>query len=156
MKNITNLAQMAAHLALNDARVVIGLHAALEKAAKRVEKRAKGKLGNYQNGNGMHDAWPELAESTKVDRVRKGFTENDPLLRTGGLRDSIKHQTKGLTAVIGTDSDVAVWQELGTAKIPPRPFLGAALYEELDNIKKIVGHATVSGIVGNKILTHDV
>jgi phage gpG-like protein len=156
MSNITTLANMAAHLAMADARILQGLHLALEKSAQKVEKRAKGKLGNYQDDNGMHPAWAELADSTKADRVNKGFSENDPLLRTGGLRDSITHETRGLTAVIGTDSDVAVYQELGTAKIPPRPFLGAALYEELDAIKERLGHATVYGIVGGNQLSHDI
>ena len=156
MNSITSLAHMAAHLALADARILQGLHSALEKSAQKVEKRAKGKLGKYQGSNGMHGAWNELADSTKADRVSKGFSDNDPLLRTGALRNSIKHETRGLTAVIGTNSDVAVYQELGTAKIPPRPFLGAALYEELDSIKKNLGHATVSGIVGGNLLSHKI
>jgi hypothetical protein len=34
--------------------------------------------------------------------------------------------------------------------------LGAALYEELDSIKKNLGHATVSGIVGGNLLNHNI
>lgn len=154
--NIKTLSQMAIHLATADARVYIQLSRSLDAAASKVEKRAKRKIGSYQDANGLHQAWPELAERTKRDRVRKGFTENDPLLRTGSLRNSISHRTKGLKAVIGSTSDVAVHQELGTYKIPPRPFLGAALYEELDAIKQIVGGAAIAGIVGTKVKTYEV
>lgn len=156
MHSFTSLGQMAAHLLLTEVKTVIALEHGLEKVAAHIEKEAKAKIGEYQGANGMHDAWPELADSTKEDRLRKGFTENDPLLRTGGLRDSISHETKLLEAQIGSTSDIAVYQELGTSKIPPRPFLGAAAFEAKDKIVAILGAATVAGIVGGNILSYEI
>lgn len=141
---------MAQHLATQPALMLAHLDRALEKAAVKVEKRAKAKIGKYQDTDGMHDAWPELADSTKADRVRKGFTENDPGLRTGDMRDSIEHKTKQLEAVIGSNSDKLLYFELGTNKQPPRSVLGAALYQEMPEILKIVGGATVKGIASGE------
>lgn len=99
-------------------------HEALEKAAELIEGEAKRVIGTYKYG------WPELAESTKKDRVRKGFPENEPLLRTGEMRDSIEHTAGVETAYVGSNNDKAVWQELGTSRIPPRSFLmGAAMHK---------------------------
>ena len=146
MRSFTSLAHMAQHLATQPAHLLINLEHGLEKAAAKVEKRAKAKIGTYQDTDGAHGAWPELADSTKSDRVRKGFTENDPGLRNGAMRKSIKHKTKHLEASIGSNSDNLVWFELGTKKQPPRSVLGAALFEAMPEVLKIVGGATVSGI----------
>jgi len=152
-----SLAEMALQFATADARLLVALEHGLEKAAAKIDKAARDKIGEYQDANGMHDAWPELADSTKKERSRLGFTENDPLLRTGELRDSISHETDGhLTAIIGSTSDIAVYQELGTDKIPPRPFLGSAAYEHIDDVKKLVGGAVITGIVGGNALDYDV
>ncbi|CAJ0705821.1 HK97 gp10 family phage protein [Ralstonia holmesii] len=156
MKEFGDLASFAAHLVLAEVTAHKALEKGLDKAAAHIEHAAKDKIGEYQAANGMHEAWPELAESTKEDRVRKGFTENDPLLRTGDLRDSISHETHGLEAAIGSTSDIAVYQELGTDKIPPRPFLGAAAYESIDEVKKLVGGAVITGIVGGNSLDYKV
>lgn len=153
--NLT-LAEMALHLVTAEAKLLVSLEHGLEKVAATIDQAAKDKIGEYQAANGMHDAWPELADSTKAERSRLGFTENDPLLRTGELRDSISHETKGLEAAIGSTSDIAVYQEMGTDKIPPRPFLGAAAYEHIEDVKKIVGGAVITGIVGGKALDYKV
>ena len=52
-----------------------------------------------------------------------GGDHTKPWLRTGSLQNSIKHRANENSAVIGSDSPVAVAQELGTHTIPPRPFL---------------------------------
>jgi len=49
-----------------------------------------------------------------------------PWLRSGALRDSLAHSVEESQAVIGSDSEVAVDQELGTRSVPPRPFLAPA------------------------------
>ena len=54
-----------------------------------------------------------------------GSDHETPWLETGSLRDSISYDVQGTEAVIGSGSDVAVYQELGTPSIPPRPFLGS-------------------------------
>ena len=101
----------------------------LETVGEAIEKEAKAEIGHYQRTDtGPFPEWTELAPSTKKDRVSKGFTENDPLLRTGELRDSIAHEVRGTSVAIGSDLDIAVYQEMGTATIPPRPFLRIAAF----------------------------
>jgi hypothetical protein len=128
-------------------------HHALERAARLVEKEAKAEIGDYQGAAGPFAAWAPLAERTIEDRVRKGFTPDDPLLRTGTLRDSIGHSVEvhGIAsghAVVGSDSDIAVWQELGTVNMPARSFLGGAAVRKTPQVIHIIGAGVVQGLVG--------
>ena len=124
---------------------------ALEKAAVIVEKRAKGKLGDYQDEAGPFIAWPELADFTKEDRLRQGYTENDPGLRSGEMRDGIGHVVLDGEAQVGSNDDKMVWFELGTVKQPPRSALGGAAVESLDKIIGIVGDHVVTALVGKGV-----
>jgi phage gpG-like protein len=121
-------------------------HEALEKAAKLVEKGAKDVLGTYEYG------WPQLAESTQKDRERQGFTANDPLLRTGELRDSIEHSADRHEARIGSNLDIAIYQELGTSKIPPRSFLKETMVRKIDEIQEIIGQNIVAAFELPKLI----
>ena len=125
---------------------------ALEKAAVVVEKRAKEKVGEYQDAAGPFAGWAELADATKDDRARQGFTENDPGLRTGEMRDSIEHTVTGNEAHVGADDDKLVWFELGTVNQPPRSVLGGAVADEMDRIIEIVGESAVASLVGEGVL----
>lgn len=55
-----------------------------------------------------------------------GDDHTTPWLRTGELRASVGHQSDGAVAVVGSTSQVAVYQELGTPSIPPRSFLASS------------------------------
>lgn len=112
-------------------------HRALEHACQIVETEARRVIGTYD----ADPTWPELADSTKADRVRQGFSENEPLLRTGELRDSIVHTVVGNTGHVGSNDDKAVWQELGTVRIPPRSFLKSAVIREAPAIEHVIGRA---------------
>lgn len=46
-----------------------------------------------------------------------------PWARTGALRDSIAATANGLEAAVGSNDPAAAPQEMGTSRIPPRPFL---------------------------------
>lgn len=109
---------------------------ALEYAGQIIEDEAKRLIGTYD----ADPTWPELADATKEDRVRQGFSENEPLLRTGELRDSIHHTVVANVGHIGSDDDKAVWQELGTVHIPPRSFLKSAVISEAHAIEHVIGH----------------
>lgn len=127
----------------------VALHAGLERVAEHIEHEAKAEIGHYQRSNmGPMTPWTELADSTKADRVSQGYPENEPLLRDGDLRDSISHEVGALEAVIGSDSDIAVYQELGTEHIPPRPFLGTAAHRSRKQVAGLTGAAAVAGILG--------
>lgn len=141
-----NLADFIVHLAAAEVALHAAGHHSLDKAAALIEKTAKDKFGEYQAGVGAFDAWAPLAESTVADRVSKGFTPDDPLLRTGGLRDSISREVTSTEALIGSTSDVMVYQELGTSKMPPRPVLGPAAYENVEKIVEIIGTGAMEAI----------
>ena len=151
MKSFDNCTDLALHLG----KIVVTQHEvdrrALEKCAQVVEKRSKDKIGEYQDQTGPFIAWPELADYTKADRERHGFPEDEPLLRTGELRDSIEHKVEDSAAYVGSDSDIAVYQELGTAKIPPRSFLGGALADKLPTVCEILGTSVVAALVGEGV-----
>lgn len=94
----------------------------LEKAAQMIEDEAKRVIGTYDYG------WPPLQPATVA---RKGA--DTPLYETGELRDSIEHYVdrEKLTAQVGSNDPVAIYQELGTVTIPARSFLmGAAMRME--------------------------
>ena len=99
---------------------------ALEHACTIIEKEAKRVIGTYDYG------WPALKEST----IAHKSTGDSPLLETGEMRDSIEHKVVGSSGFVGSDDMKAVWQELGTVKIPPRSFLMGAAMNKGDEVAK--------------------
>jgi hypothetical protein len=114
-----------------------------------IEKTAKSEIGVYQESVGPFPAWAPLADSTEEEKARLGYPTDAPLLRTGDMRESITHERDGLEGVVGSDSDILVYQELGTEKIPPRPVMGPAAFTNKKHIERIIGHAAVSGLLGD-------
>lgn len=137
----------AAHLVGMMARMKAEEHHILERAAQIVEKEAKAEIGHLQGQAGPFVAWAPLAESTiegwrgHPGKAELGFSppDYDPLLRSGDMRDSIEHVVIGDTAHVGSDSMVAVWQELGTVNVPPRSFLGGAAVRRHSEINRMAG-----------------
>lgn len=123
-----SLASLAAFATGNVVAIDHAKHEALEKAAVIVEDGSKKAIGTYDFG------WPQLAQST-IDR--KGA--DTPLLETGAMRDSIRHEVTGDTARIGSDLDYALYQEVGTSRIPPRSFLMGSALNHKDEIIHEVG-----------------
>jgi phage gpG-like protein len=103
-------------------------HAALEIAARIVEADAKRAIGTYRY------RWRQLAPSTLARKAA-----NTPLLETGEMRDSISHWSSPTMAVVGSTDLKAVWHELGTRSIPPRPFLSEALRRNEKLVVRAVG-----------------
>ncbi len=143
----TSFGAFALHLVTLQSQQLREQEKGLEKVATAIEKTAKSELGVYQPAAGPFSAWPALAESTKEDRSAKGFPADEPLLRTGTLRNSISHQVKGSHAAVGSTSEVMVAQELGTARIPPRPVLGPAAIRNKKVIQKVLGRAVLNGLL---------
>lgn len=146
-----SLERFAAHLLTRVVEMDHAAHEGLTKAAKIVEKEAKAEIGHYQDAAGPFPAWAELADSTKEDRASKGYPDNDPLLREGTMRDSIGHEVSHHEAVVGSNSDIAVYQELGTQHIPPRSFLGGAAARKSHEVGEILGHEAVKGLIGASV-----
>lgn len=148
MREFGSLAAFASHLITLQASVALEAHRGLKEVAEAITKTAKGEIGSYQQAIGPFPAWAQLAESTVADRVAHGYTPDDPLLRDGKMRGSVSNEVVSLEAVVGSDSDIAVYQELGTDKIPPRPFLGPAVIHNHKVIRRILGAALARGVLG--------
>jgi HK97 gp10 family phage protein len=151
LREFNSIAAFVQQLATVAIAVKEAEHEMLERAAVMVEKRAKEKIGEYQHQIGPFVAWAELADSTKADRAKQGYAEDEPLLRSGEMRDSIEHVVQGSEACIGSNSDIAVYQELGTEHMPPRSFLGGAMAEKVPEILKMTGKTFVAALVGEKV-----
>jgi phage gpG-like protein len=123
-------------------------HLGLELCAQIVEASAKEEIGEYQGEVGAFPAWAPLVESTVEEKERLGYAPPDnPLWRTGELKESISHEVENDEAVIGSDSEIMVYHEFGTSKMAMRPVLGPALAKNLEVIGAILGKFTTGGFV---------
>jgi hypothetical protein len=112
-------------------------------------KRAREAIGTYEYG------WPPLGPAAIA---KHGDT---PLFDTGALKESIgafvqMHSAGHGRAVVGSDSDKAVWHELGTSRIPPRSFLMSSAMRSHKDIGIIARRAihtawTGAGVNGSAI-----
>lgn len=137
MTEFDNFGAFGAHLLRTAAAGAAIEKVILKKAAEIIQKDAKARIGTYQDGMGPFPAWANLAESTVDDRIRKGFAPEDPLLRTGEMRNSIGVLIAGNEAIIGTPDAVALHHEMGTSRMPPRPFLGPAAMHSKEAVEKM-------------------
>ncbi|MGK3131155.1 hypothetical protein ACCW76_18345 [Pantoea sp. C8B4] len=140
-----DLEQFARELSSASTKIASELELGFHVIVKDIEETAKEEIGVYQPAYGPFEAWAPLAASTRADRVRHGYTENDPLLRSGELRDSIESEVVGLVAIVGTKSQIGFWQEVGTDRIPPRPFIGPAYVRKIDPLMESIGLAISRG-----------
>jgi hypothetical protein len=64
----------------------------------------------------------DLAQSTQDERSALGFSANEPLVRTGGLRDSEEFEALDGVAGAGNPDERSAWMEHGNASrnMPPR------------------------------------
>jgi phage gpG-like protein len=124
--------------------------AIVERACRIVQKQAKNAIGRE------HEEWAPLAASTIEDKQRHGYATPKPLLRTGTLRDSIEYVVDGNQGAVGSNLDTAVYQELGTSRIPPRSFLASSAIASEDKIHRMAGAAAVAALSGHGRHTRDV
>lgn len=124
------------------------IHKGLDAAAALIEKEAKREFGVYQPQTGPFPAWEQLEPSTQIRREDAGYPGNEPLLVTGSLRASISRECHGLDVVVGSTSDLMIYHEFGTSRMPARPVLGPAAYRNRAAIETLVGQAAFLGIIG--------
>lgn len=141
-----SLESFCAHLTRGMAEFEAGVAAGLSAAGELIEREAKAELGTYQSGAGPFPAWEELHDYTKEDRVAKGFTENDPGLRSGEMRDSIGHTVTADSVHIGSDADELLWFEMGTDTQSPRSVLGLAMARHGKEASEIVAGAATAAL----------
>lgn len=116
------------------AGLVLESHHALERSADILLHEAQSEIGVYQTAIGPVEAWAELSEDRKAERLREGWTENDPLLASGRLQQSITKTVEQKAAAVGSPLDEAVWMEEGTEKVPARSFLLSSLLRKEDEL----------------------
>jgi phage gpG-like protein len=90
----------------------------------------------------------ELADATQEERVRLGYSPNDPLLRDGRmLRDSIEEAHSHDTAGVGSAEPVMVAHEYGyynvraQRNVPARPVFHIAMDESAPEIEEMINEA---------------
>ncbi len=69
-----------------------------------------------------------------------------PWLRTGALRDSVATDVGPTEALIGSTSDVALYQERGTVSVPPRPFLAPVAASRAEDVAEAIGLAVFQAL----------
>jgi phage gpG-like protein len=146
--DFNSLGSLALHIAAQEVALLEGLHQGLEQCAKRIEKTAKEEIGHYQTGIGPFPAWAALADATEAAKSLAGYPMDAPLLATGEMRNSITHRTSGLETVIGSTDEKMVYHEFGTLRMPARPVMGPAVLRNKEYIRRVLGAATVSGLIG--------
>jgi hypothetical protein len=140
------LEQFEAALAAQIKTVKPRLEVGLDKVGELASTMAVHYLGTYQEG------WAPL----KPETIASKATGDSPLLETGKMRDSIDHYVNPFSAfamevVVGSTDKKAVWQEMGTSRIPPRPFLSLAMKHALPFAEQTFGEIAVNIIKGGKI-----
>ena len=135
--------------------VRIATEAGLARAGKLVADEARSEIAQYQSAAGPFKEWAPLADSTMEEKTRLGYAPPDnPLLRMGDLRDSIGHQVTehagSPAVVVGSTSPIAVYQELGSRRMPARSFLAGALFRKRDEAINEAAGAIVGAMAGRK------
>jgi len=152
--------QFAVFLRQASAHARKGQEEGLRHAAQMFAEEAKSEIGHYQSAAGPFEAWPTLADATLngyttdsgrhfPGKIELGHSPPDnPLLREGDMRDSIRATHDEHHAVVGSDSQVAVWQELGTKYMPARSFLGRAVFVKAKEALKIIVKSSLGQVAG--------
>ncbi len=90
-----------------------------------------------------------------AEAVREGLSDppgggahDRPWLQSGALRDSIGAQSNGLNAAVGSSDPAAAPQEMGTSRMPPRPFLAPTAASMGEEVARGVGEAVAAALKG--------
>ena len=171
MREFASFRAFAEYLSGLLAREEEAAKAGLEAGIAIAHAESQAEIGHYQNGIGPFEDWGPLAYRTVRDRKRLGFTPNDPLLRSGTLRDAIESRVDvdAREAAIGVPSRmvddasrpgrqvdigvIAEVQEEGTCRQAPRSFLGGAMCRRADEIVDATVKPLIRLLEGEEDLT---
>jgi hypothetical protein len=78
--------------------------------------------------------------------VLPGGQHDHPWRRTGTLHDSVSAQAEGDEACIGSTSPIALYQEHGTAALPPRPTFGPLAAAEGEAVARSIADRLMSAL----------
>lgn len=160
-----SVAEFCSFLDERMADVAAGFLPTMNAIGEVLQRDAQGRIGHYHAQVGPFPMWDELADSTKTERLAKGYSDDEPLKREGDLQKSISKEASPWLVLVGvktgikTDNgkaemaDIAMWQEFGASRkgvphIPPRPFLGPALYSTMDATLPMAAAAVLSRLTG--------
>lgn len=149
MKEFKSFGAFALHLERLAATSGEVKHHILDVAGEEVQKTAQGMIGDYQQAVGQFPAWEELADSTKAERSRLGYSDNDPGYRTGAMQKSVLRTVSGEEMAVGSNDPHIVWFDQGTLNQPPRPIFGPAALHSMDRVKTIIGATAFAWLAGS-------
>jgi hypothetical protein len=100
---------------------------------------------------GHDNLWRPLTEDYVSDKKAAGLTgrvsATDTWLLTGATLKSLAATVEGHQAVLGAGTDQALWNEVGTAKMQPRPLLAKAMNNATDYAKDVFYETAVALLV---------
>lgn len=143
-----SLEDLAHHLTRDTVGGLLNVRKGLQASVELLEDAAKGMIGHYQDQHGPMQDWAPLSPATEEAKAAHGYPTDAPLLASGAMRESITHEVEDWEATMGATDPKMEFHEFGTAKIPPRPVIGQALYQNIAKVQRLIGNAAVSGFVG--------
>lgn len=155
MIEFPSIQAFVAHLEKTKSAVQFAAPVGVGAACDLVLDTARGLIGHYQREDtGPFDPWDELAPRTKDERTYLGFTPNDPLSRTGELRDSYERTVSGREGAVGSNLGKAVELELGLSGgeeyLPPRSVLGIAAFRQEESVVNLMCQPIAAALAGLK------
>ncbi len=123
--DIRNLAELSERLAR--LRVEEAMAQALAEQAERMAAA-------------VQDALSEPAGAGEHDR---------PWVQSGALHDSVGAQAAGLEAAVGSNDPAAVPQEMGTSRMPARPFLAPVASSMGEEVAQAIGAKVAAALRGD-------
>ena len=149
-RSFASFAEWGAFVGTVPGALTAELDDALHLIGNDVAADARNRMGVYQGNVGPFAYWDPLTERTMTERVELGFTPNDPLLRSGELRDSIDFSVSGPSVSVGSPLEKAADMENGVPNrnVPARPFIGPAMYNQSDANRKRIMDALRSAFTG--------
>lgn len=142
-RNFASIGDFVRFLSHQVATLPAAQHHALAEGAQIVLEEARSYPGEYQTG------WPALAEVTKARREAAGHAPDEPLKVTGELQASYRSKvTDAHHAAVGSDSDKAIWTELGTVKQPRRSVLALAGATKEAEVVRTISRVIARHMVG--------
>ncbi len=149
------LADLAAHFKRIHEELRPAMEAEMHVAMEGVAEVAKGMIGHEMPG------WDPLSASTVAEKERLGYvgriSPTDPLLRTGELENSLSGEAiverNTIVGVVGSTSDHSIEMELGSSRVPPRPFIMPALIVSSESIGEAFCKLALRALVpGRKLI----
>jgi hypothetical protein len=109
---------LAEHMRKAAAKLPKAIEKELDTQGALILTEIKAKFGTYQAG------WPQLAEVTQEQRTKLGFSPNDPLFRSGDLRDAVKAERTDFKLFIGIKDGAVTLEAPGSKPVDAALVLG--------------------------------